>query len=123
MDNFLARISQPLTVVLYIKVDKNIIVDRLKDRLVHLPSGRTYNLQYNPPKVKGKDDITGEDLVQREDDKPETIMKRLVTYEESTKPLLDYYRSQKLLVEIPSPNSDVGYENIKKVLSKYTEKE
>lgn len=114
----LNEISQPLTGVLYINVDKNVIADRLKDRYIHPGSGRTYNLKYNPPKIPGKDDITGEDLVQREDDKPATVLARLTTYEEKTRPVLAYYSGMGLLHTIDSPNSDVGYHRIREVMTK-----
>jgi len=61
-------------------------------RRVHLASGRTYHIQYNPPKVEGKDDVTGEDLIQRDDDKEETVRHRLSVYHSQTKPLVDFYQ-------------------------------
>lgn len=67
------------------------IIKRMSGRRMHLASGRTYHVVFNPPKVAGKDDITGEDLVQRDDDKEETVMKRLEVYHSQTKPLVDYY--------------------------------
>jgi adenylate kinase len=111
------ELGKPITGVLYINADKNVIADRLKDRYIHPGSGRSYNLRYYPPKVPGKDDLTGEDLVQREDDKPETVLSRLTVYEEKTRPVLDYYARTGLLHTIDSPNSDIGYERIKQVLN------
>ena len=67
------------------------IVTRMSGRRVHTASGRTYHVKFNPPKVAGKDDVTGEDLVQRADDTEETVKKRLQIYHEQTKPLWDYY--------------------------------
>ncbi len=67
------------------------IVKRMSGRRVHLPSGRTYHILYNPPKKEGLDDVTGEALIQRDDDKEETVMKRLEVYHSQTKPLVDYY--------------------------------
>jgi Adenylate kinase (EC 2.7.4.3) len=67
------------------------IVERMSGRRAHLASGRTYHVKYNPPKVEGKDDVTGEDLVQRDDDKEETVKKRLDVYHSQTKPLVEYY--------------------------------
>ncbi len=75
-------------VVLQIDVPDQDIIERMSGRRAHLPSGRTYHIKYNPPKVAGKDDETGEDLVQRDDDKEETVRKRLDVYHEQTKPLL-----------------------------------
>jgi len=80
-----------LDVVLEIDVPDAAIIERMSGRRAHLPSGRTYHLRFNPPKVAGKDDVTGEDLVQREDDKEETVRKRLEVYQAQTRPLVDYY--------------------------------
>ena len=77
--------------VIEIDVDDGEIVRRLSGRRVHLASGRTYHLIFNPPKVAGKDDLTGEDLVQRADDTEDTVKKRLEVYHSQTKPLVAYY--------------------------------
>jgi adenylate kinase len=81
----------PLDVVLEIDVPHEAIIERMSGRRSHVASGRTYHVKFNPPKVPGKDDMTGEDLVQREDDKEETVRKRLQVYQEQTRPLVDYY--------------------------------
>ena len=80
-----------LDLVLEIDVPDEAIIERMGGRRAHLPSGRTYHLKFNPPKVAGKDDVTGEDLVQREDDKEDTVRKRLQVYQSQTRPLVDYY--------------------------------
>jgi adenylate kinase len=80
-----------IDMVIEIDVPDNVILDRLSGRRTHLASGRIYHIHNNPPKIKGKDDVTGEDLVQRDDDKEETILKRLNVYHSQTKPLVDYY--------------------------------
>ena len=77
--------------VVEIDVLDSAIVERMSGRRSHPASGRTYHIKFNPPKVAGKDDVTGEDLVQRDDDKEETVMKRLEVYHSQTKPLVDYY--------------------------------
>lgn len=77
--------------VVEIEVDDEEIIKRMSGRRVHLPSGRTYHVMFNPPKVEGKDDVTGEPLVQRDDDKEETVRTRLSVYHEQTEPLVDYY--------------------------------
>jgi adenylate kinase len=77
--------------VLEIDVPDDAIIERMSGRRVHQPSGRTYHAKYNPPKVAGKDDVTGEDLIQRDDDKEETVKKRLAVYHNQTKVLVDYY--------------------------------
>jgi adenylate kinase len=81
----------PIYFVLEIDVDDASIIERMSGRRVHLASGRTYHLKFNPPRVAGKDDQTGEPLVQRDDDKEETVRKRLDVYRSQTKPLVDYY--------------------------------
>jgi adenylate kinase len=77
--------------VIEIVVEDEEIVKRMAGRRVHLQSGRTYHVEFNPPKVEGIDDVTGEALIQRDDDKEETVRKRLSVYHEHTKPLVDYY--------------------------------
>ncbi|NLD68546.1 MAG: adenylate kinase [Limnobacter sp.] len=77
--------------VLEIDVPDQDIIERMSGRRVHPASGRTYHLKFNPPKVDGKDDLTGEDLVQRDDDREETVRKRLEVYQAQTRPLVDYY--------------------------------
>ena len=80
-----------LDYVVEIAVDDREIIDRMSGRRTHPGSGRTYHVKFNPPKVAGKDDVTGEDLIQRDDDKEETVKKRLTVYHEQTKPLITYY--------------------------------
>ncbi|MFN7694484.1 MAG: adenylate kinase [Burkholderiales bacterium] len=80
-----------LDVVLEIDVPFDAIIDRMSGRRVHVASGRTYHVKFNPPKVAGLDDETGEELIQREDDKDETVRKRLDVYSAQTRPLVDYY--------------------------------
>ena len=86
--------SIEFTHVIEIQVDDEVIVDRMSGRRVHPGSGRNYHLDYQPPKNEGVDDITGEPLIQREDDMPETVKHRLQVYQNETKPLVAYYQSQ-----------------------------
>ncbi len=98
-------------------LDRDTILKRLSGRRVCKSTGRTYHILYNPPKVEGIDDETGEELIQRDDDKPEAILNRLDVYEKSTAPLIDYYKNKGLIVDIDaslSPEDIV--ENLKKVL-------
>lgn len=81
-----------IDVVLEIDVPDEEIVNRLSGRRVHPESGRIYHVTYSPPKIAGKDDETGEDLIQRDDDKEETIRNRLAVYHEQTEPLVDFYK-------------------------------
>jgi adenylate kinase len=80
-----------LDYVLEIDVPDDEIIQRMSGRRVHAASGRSYHVKFNPPKVAGKDDITGEDLVQREDDREDTVKKRLEVYHAQTEPLIAYY--------------------------------
>jgi adenylate kinase len=77
--------------VVEIAVPDEEIIKRMSGRRVHLASGRTYHVQFNPPKEEGKDDVTGEPLIQRDDDKEETVRARLKVYHDQTAPLIDYY--------------------------------
>jgi len=80
-----------LDFVLEIDVPDAAIIERISGRRVHPASGRSYHLKFNPPKVAGRDDATGEELIQRDDDKEETVKKRLEVYQQQTRPLVDYY--------------------------------
>ncbi|SIQ01757.1 adenylate kinase [Pseudacidovorax sp. RU35E] len=80
-----------LDYVLDIDVPFTDIIERMSGRRSHPASGRTYHVRFNPPKVEGKDDVTGEDLIQREDDKEDTVRKRLDVYSQQTRPLVEYY--------------------------------
>ncbi len=77
--------------VVEIQVDDEAIIRRMSGRRVHLDSGRTYHVEFNPPKQEGIDDVTGEPLIQRDDDKEDTVRKRLTVYHEQTSPLIDFY--------------------------------
>jgi adenylate kinase len=80
-----------LDFVVEIAVNDADIIERMSGRRVHVASGRVYHVKFNPPKVAGKDDVTGDDLIQREDDREETVKKRLEVYHEQTEPLINYY--------------------------------
>ncbi len=89
----LVKAGVELDHVLEIAVEDEEIVQRIAGRRVHEASGRVYHTVYNPPKVAGKDDVTGEDLVQRKDDTEETVRHRLSVYHSQTKPLVDFYKN------------------------------
>lgn len=89
----LRKIGADIDHVVEIAVDDEDIVKRMSGRLVHPASGRVYHREFNPPRVAGKDDVTGEPLIQREDDAEETVRKRLAVYHEQTQPLVAYYSS------------------------------
>jgi nucleoside-triphosphate--adenylate kinase len=106
-----------LDAVMNLDVPTEIIVDRISDRWVHPASGRVYSYSYIAPKVHGKDDETGEELVQRDDDKPEAVRKRLQMYDEMTQPLVDYYSSKGVLETFAGTESDVIYVEVKNWLA------
>ncbi len=83
-----------LDAVVEVDVPDEEIIKRMSGRRVHLASGRTYHVVFNPPKVEGKDDATGEDLIQRDDDKEETVRARLKVYHDQTEPLVDFYQKE-----------------------------
>lgn len=103
--NELKNMGVNFTHVVEIHVDDEVIVNRMSGRRVHPGSGRNYHVDFNPPKSEGVDDDTGEPLIQREDDKPETVLKRLNVYHEQTKPLSDFYTKQ-------SEDTDLIYINV-----------
>lgn len=91
------HIEENVNVVISLDVPAEEIIQRVAGRLTHLPSGRVYNLDFNPPKNPGKDDITGENLVIRDDDRPEAVRQRLETYDANIKPILEFYDKQGVL--------------------------
>jgi len=84
--------NQALQHAIELKIDDELLVSRITGRLIHPGSGRSYHVTFNPPKVPGKDDITGEPLVQRSDDNAEALKKRLATYHKQTTPVVEYYK-------------------------------
>jgi adenylate kinase len=93
----------PIDAVVDIDVPDEEIIKRMSGRRVHLASGRTYHIMFNPPKVEGKDDVTGEPLIQRDDDQEETVRKRLDVYHAQTEPLIEYYKKWKSTGEAAAP--------------------
>jgi len=92
-----------LDYVLEIDVPDEAIIERMSGRRVHPASGRVYHVHFNPPKVAGKDDQTGEDLIQRDDDQETTVRKRLAVYQEQTRPLVDYYAQWAAAGDVDAP--------------------
>jgi len=106
LDKLLSDINQHLDLVILLNLEDNIIVKRMGGRRVHPDSGRVYHIEYNPPKVDDKDDITGEDLMTRSDDQEDTVRKRLNVYHNQTAPLIEYY-GQKSLVSTIEANGTI----------------
>lgn len=96
----------PINLAIHVHTPTSIILDRICNRWIHIKSGRTYNTTFNPPKTAGRDDVTGEKLVQRDDDKPEVWKARLKQFEESAKPLLDHYEKIGVLWRVEGESSD-----------------
>jgi len=101
--NAMKEAGVPIDAVVDINVPDEEIVKRMSGRRAHLSSGRTYHVVFNPPKEEGKDDLTGEPLVQRDDDKEETVKKRLDVYHDQTEPLIDYYKDWESTGEDAAP--------------------
>lgn len=95
-----------------------LILDRVKLRYVHMPSGRVYNLDFNPPKKEMIDDVTGEPLIKRPDDDPKILQKRLKVYDNETIPVLDFYKSKGILNEFIGNTSNEIWEKLKPFLEK-----
>jgi len=118
LDQILSDRNQKIDVVIRLCVPEEMLVRRIAGRRFHIKSGRSYNIEFNPPKKEGKDDITGENLIQREDDKEEIVESRLKTYYELTEPLVGYYKKQDMLKEIDGTGSpEKIYTEIKKTLN------
>tara|TARA_Y100000996_G_C22558339_1_gene656360 strand:+ start:253 stop:900 length:648 start_codon:yes stop_codon:yes gene_type:complete len=100
LDSLFLELNQSLDSVIVIEVNDDTIVNRMAGRRVHLPSGRVYHIQYNPPKIENIDDETGEKLIIRPDDEESTVRKRLEVYHSETSPLINYYESQNLVYKI-----------------------
>ncbi len=103
--------------VVVIEVADSAIIQRMGGRRMHLPSGRTYHVEFNPPKVGGRDDVTGEELVQRPDDAEDTVIKRLSVYHDQTQPLVDYYTAWQKSGDAKAPKcvKIPGVGNVEKV--------
>lgn len=102
-----------IAAVVALDIPHNVIIQRISNRWIHAPSGRTYAYDYNPPKVSGLDDITQEPLVQRDDDKPESVKERLEKYDSVTSPLIDHYQKQGRIRVFSGTESDVIYPLVK----------
>ena len=105
-----------VNIVLELTLKDELIINRMSGRRVHQPSGRSYHLEFNPPEKDGVDDVTGEPLIQRDDDKPETVKNRLEVYWEQTNPLIVYYRSKSVQTDLKYIEID-GSKSMEKVSS------
>ena len=118
LDQILSDRNQKIDVVFRLCVADDMAIRRTAGRRFHITSGRSYNIEFNPPKIEGRDDITGEKLVQREDDKEKIVHSRLNTFHELTEPLVRYYQKQGILKAIEGTGSPENiYAEIKQTLN------
>lgn len=119
LDEGMKKRDDKVDKVINIKVPEDVVIERISGRRVNLSTGRVYHIKYNPPKVEGIDDETGEKLIQREDDTKEAVKERLDVYNEHTSVLIDYYDKKGILVTIDGAKTpDEVFDQIKKSLGK-----
>nr|AZL94758.1 arginine kinase [Nephromyces sp. MMRI] len=119
LHNYLEKSGKKLDGVMYFGAPDELLVKRIEGRRVHPTSGRVYHTEFNPPKVEGKDDVTGEPLIQRSDDNAVTLFERLKCYHKETTPLIDYYSNLGLLSHIDASKSvDKVQKEINTVIAK-----
>ena len=104
---------EQLDTVIHLDVPFQTIIDRVRERWVHLASGRIYHNTFNPPQRPGKDDISGEELVQREDDKPSSVQQRLELYQQETAPVLQHYKQKNILTTFSGTESNAIWPHVK----------
>lgn len=107
LDDVLSENDCPINLAVELDVDQKVILERIEARWVHVPSGRVYNIDYNPPKVPFHDDVTGEPLTKREDDTAEVFQKRLDQYNKEIEPLKKFYESKGVLRVVSGNTSDI----------------
>jgi len=100
LDKLFGAAGRKVDKVIEFKVDDSALIERIEGRRIHKASGRSYHIKFNPPKVEGKDDLTGEDLIQRPDDNADALKTRLKLYHEETAPILDFYRQKNVLFTV-----------------------
>lgn len=119
LDEGMKKRDNKIDKVINIKVPEDVIIERISGRRVNVSTGKVYHIKFNPPKLEGIDDETGEKLIQREDDKPNAIKERLDVYNEHTSVLIDYYDKKGILVTIDGTKTpDEVFDQIKKSLGK-----
>jgi len=119
LDGMLTEMKTKLDRAFEFAIEDKLLLQRITGRRIHPASGRTYHVDFKPPKQKGKDDVTGEPLIQREDDRPDTLSKRLDTYHKNTAPVVAYYKKQGLLTTLDaSRKPDDVYSVIRSAIKK-----
>lgn len=117
LDKTLSQNKAMLNLVVELDVPEEVILERIDNRYIHVASGRVYNLQYNPPKVPGIDDITGEPLVKRSDDNVQTFRRRMKEYKQTLGPIKKHYASQGILASVSGDTSDIIFPKICKLIT------
>lgn len=117
LDKTLSLSDAKLNLVVELDVPEEVILERIDNRYIHAASGRVYNLQYNPPKVPGKDDITGEPLVKRSDDNVQTFKRRMKEYKQTLGPIKEHYAKQGILASVSGETSDIIFPKICKLIN------
>ena len=118
LDELLKARQQKIDAVVHLTVDAALLMQRITGRRVHLPSGRVYHIDFNPPQMPGKDDVTGEALTHRKDDTAATVKDRLEAFQQQTEPLVTYYQKKGILKEINGMGEiEAVFSRIKAVLS------
>ncbi|WKX92877.1 hypothetical protein Q1695_010703 [Nippostrongylus brasiliensis] len=112
----------PLDLVVELKVPKKVLIDRLSKQLVHPASGRTYNIDFNPPMVEGKDDVTGEPLFKREDDAAEIVRRRLEVHDKTESKVVDYYRNHGVCMTMSGDSSSMVFNAVSETMHGMLEK-
>ena len=119
LDEILEKSGQKITQAVELKIDENLLIERISGRRVHPGSGRSYHVKFNPPKTPDRDDITGEPLTQRKDDNEEALKTRLTAYNNQTVPILQYYRQKAILSSVNADQSiDAVWREISGALNK-----
>jgi len=119
LDSMLTADNSKLTQAFEFAIEDALLIRRIAGRRVHEPSGRTYHVEFHPPKQEGKDDVTGETLIQRPDDNEATLKKRLETYHKTTTPVLGYYQKQGILTTLDaSLKANQVYSHLRNVIAK-----
>ena len=111
--------AHSVNLVLYLDVPVSVILNRVKNRWVHLPSGRVYNIGFNSPKVPGKDDVTGEPLSKRDDDKVEIVQKRLDRYSKENEPILEFYQKLGILETFQGDTTNELWPRVQGTVAKF----
>lgn len=122
LDTVLSKYDSPINLAVELDVDQRVILQRIEARWVHIPSGRVYNIDYNPPKVPYHDDVTGEPLTKREDDTEKVFQKRLDQYNREIEPLKKFYQSKGILKTVSGNTSDIIFPKFMELVQEEAEK-